>query len=364
MTAYGYDSASQLTGLTYALGTTTLGDLAYSYDQSGRRTAVTGSFARTRIPNPISTTAYNANNQLTTWGTANLFYDANGNMTRDGTHNYTWNARNLLKQIDLGATANFSYDPFGRRTSKTVLGTNTNFLYDGANPVQELSGTTPTANLLTGSVDEYFTRTDSNGARHFLAAGLGSTLSLADTGGTLQTLYTYEPFGSTTVAGTASSNSFAYTGRELEATGLYFNRARYYSPTLQRFVSEDPISFTNGPNVYAYALNSPLIVRDPSGLFGAGITMGYSFWGGIGGGSGAGGTASVGGIYFNDPSNPMGFTSAGFITQQPSPSGGRTRGSRSGQSNQLCGLSCACGPLSGAEKHPIAFTDAFDGVQR
>ncbi len=30
----------------------------------------------------------NANNQLTQWGTANLFYDANGNMTSDGTHSY------------------------------------------------------------------------------------------------------------------------------------------------------------------------------------------------------------------------------------------------------------------------------------
>jgi len=36
-----------------------------------------------------STTAYNANNQLTTWGTAKLFFDANGNMTSDGTRSYT-----------------------------------------------------------------------------------------------------------------------------------------------------------------------------------------------------------------------------------------------------------------------------------
>jgi len=49
-----------------------------------------------------------------------------------------------------GVTASFHYDAVGRRRSKTVNGTTTNFLYDGLNVVQELNGTTPTANLLTG----------------------------------------------------------------------------------------------------------------------------------------------------------------------------------------------------------------------
>jgi len=75
--------------------------------------------------------AYNANNQLTAWGTANLFYDLNGNMTSDGTHSYAWDARNRLSAIDSGTTASFTYDPFGRRGSKTIGGTQTGFLYDG-----------------------------------------------------------------------------------------------------------------------------------------------------------------------------------------------------------------------------------------
>lgn len=59
-----------------------------------------------------------------------------------------------------------------------------------------------------------------------------------------------------------------YTGRENDGTGLYFYRARYYSPTLHRFVSEDPIGFLGeGSNVYAYVRNQPLIYRDPTGLF-------------------------------------------------------------------------------------------------
>src|SRR5712691_4133889 len=217
-----------------------------------------GSFARTGLPLAVNLAAYNANNQLTTWGTANLFYDLNGNMTSDGTHSYTWDARNRLSQIDLGNTGSFVYDPFGRRVSKTILGTQTGFLYDGANPVQELSGTTPTANLLSGGIDEVFQRSDSAGARSFVTDALGSTLAMTDSAGATQTSYTFDPFGNTTSTGAASTNSFQYTGRELDATGLYFYRARYYNPALQRFISEDPMQFDGGVNFYEYSANSPI----------------------------------------------------------------------------------------------------------
>jgi RHS repeat-associated protein len=268
VTSYSFDNASQLTGMTYSLFGTLLGNLANTYDQNGRRNSVTGSFARTGIPNPVSTTAYNANNQLATWGTANLFYDANGNMTSDGTHSYTWDARNHLKQIDGGSAASFTYDPYLRRVSKNILGSSTSFLYDGLNPVQELSGATPAANLLTGSLDEYFQRADPAGTRNFLTDALGSTLALTDSTGTLQTSYTFAPFGNTSVGGAATTNSFAFTGREADASSasLYFYRARYYSPQLQRFASEDPFRFSGGnANLYVYAANDPLDWTDPSG---------------------------------------------------------------------------------------------------
>ena len=156
------------------------------------------------MPLAVNQTAYNANNQLTTWGTANLFYDLNGNMTSDGTHSYAWDARNRLNQIDLGNTASFTYDPFGRRATKSIVGTSTTLLYDGANAVQEVIGGTNTANSLSGGIDEVFQRTDSAGARSFLTDPLGSTLALADSTGTLQTQYTFGPFGNATSSGTTS----------------------------------------------------------------------------------------------------------------------------------------------------------------
>ncbi len=264
---YGYDDADQLTTLTYKKGTTTLGDLAYGYDQAGRRASVGGSFARTGIPAAFASAAYNANDQLTQLGSTTFTYDDDGNLTGDGATSYTWNARGELAALSRpGLSASFAYDAGGRRTRKTVKGTATGFLYDGANPVQELAGSTPSANLLTGGTDQYFTRTDSGGARSLLTDALGSTLALTDPAGTVKTSYTYEPFGKTTTSGTANANTFRYTGREDDATGLYYYRARYYSPSLQRFLSEDPIGFAGGDtNLYSYAANSPTNLTDPSG---------------------------------------------------------------------------------------------------
>src|SRR6266567_6422223 len=229
-----------------------------------RRNSMGGSFARTGLPLAVGQTAYNANNQLTQWGTANLFYDLNGNMTSSGSDGYTWDARNRLVSTLSGAS--FQYDAFRRRTTKMIGGTTTSFLYDGANAVQEVIGGTNTANSLSGGVDEVFQRTDSAGARSFLGDALGSTLALADSTGALQTQYTFEPFGNTTQSGSSTTNSFAYTGRELDAGNLYFYRARYFNPSLQRFISEDPLGQQGGINVYAYAFNDPVDLTDPTGL--------------------------------------------------------------------------------------------------
>jgi RHS repeat-associated protein len=62
----------------------------------------------------------------------------------------------------------------------------------------------------------------------------------------VQSEYTYEPFGKTTATGVASTNAFKYTGCEDDGTGLYYYRARYYHPVLQRFMSEDLIGFVGG----------------------------------------------------------------------------------------------------------------------
>jgi RHS repeat-associated protein len=98
-----------------------------------------------------------------------------------------------------------------------------------------------------------------------LADGLGSTIALVNSSGSLVTTYSYDPFGNTTAAGVASANPSQYTGPENEGNGLYFYRSRYYSPLLARFINEDPIRFRGGVNFYTYVFDSPTNLTDPSG---------------------------------------------------------------------------------------------------
>lgn len=266
---FNYDGASQLSSIVYTHAGTVLGDIIYEYDDSGNRMGVTGSLARTSLPDGMSQTLDEAN-QLITQDTTSLSYDANGNLISDGVRTYTWDARDQLVSISgPGLTANFRYDAFGRRISKTVNGTNTEFLYDDLNVVQELSGGIPIANLLTGlGIDNYFVRIDANGTHSLLVDGRGSTIALVDDSGTITTEYSYTPYGATTASGVDSENPFQYTGRENDATGLYYYRSRYYSPDLRRFISEDPLEFTSSTlNRYSYVENNPINYIDPLGLF-------------------------------------------------------------------------------------------------
>jgi RHS repeat-associated protein len=282
-TEYAYDNASRLTGLTYKHGSNTLGALTYTYDAASQRVQVGGSWARTGLPAALSSAIYNAANHQTAFGSQTLTYDLNGNLTGDGTNTYTWNARNQLSALSGPVAGSFVYDAFGRRQRKTIDSVITDFVYDGLNPVRQAVGS-DTADLLTGlGIDEYFVRADSSATRDLLTDALGSTVSLADSSGAVQTEYSYEPFGMTTTSGSTSGNELRYTGREEDGTGVYYYRARYYHPGLQRFIAEDPIGFAGGDvNLYAYVQNTPGNYRDPLGLELVGLTAGLSGFAGFG----------------------------------------------------------------------------------
>jgi len=113
----------------------------------------------------------------------------------------------------------------------------------------------------------FFQSTDPSGNSTVpITDALGSVLALADSSGNLVTQYTYDPFGNTTASGAPSSNPFQYIRQENDGNGLYYLHARYYSPGLHRFISEDPLGFKAGDsNLHAYSFNSPTNFKDPSG---------------------------------------------------------------------------------------------------
>lgn len=214
------------------------------------------------------TAAYDVANELTTFNnpTPNLTYDANGNLTNDGTKTYIWNPRNQLVAISGGGvTASFVYDAVGRRVSKTINGARTDYQYDGNDIVAEIGGGSAVnaTYIRTQNIDEPLARITSTGIEYYHADALGSIFALTDAYGNTTATYTYDPFGNTTQTG-ISTNPFQYTGREQDNTGLLYFRARYYSPQFARFIKQDPIN--SSPNQYAYADNTPTNGTDPFGL--------------------------------------------------------------------------------------------------
>jgi RHS repeat-associated protein len=242
----------------------TCSGLSWSYDQWGNRTAqtVTGGTCGS------SQLTFNSYNHVTNSG---FQYDAAGNMTHDASHSYTYDAENRVTVVDGGSTATYVYDANGRRVEKTVGGVTKGYLYDIAGNVSaEMQGTFMTAGyvFLGGQmVAEY-----ESGATYFVHQDhLGSTRLLTNVSGGVVDSMDYLPFGEQ-IAG-SSSTTHKFTGYERDAeSGLDNAQARYNSSSLGRFMSPDPIGnfvadATNPQtwNLYAYALNNPLLYVDPTG---------------------------------------------------------------------------------------------------
>ena len=94
----------------------------------------------------------------------------------------------------------------------------------------------------------------------------------------------FDAWGNKTQSAGAAIPQYGYTGREPDATGLVYYRARYYDPTTGRFISRDPAGMPDGVNRYAYVGNSPINATDPMGLYAASSSGSFGgFSGGVDG---------------------------------------------------------------------------------
>ena len=117
---YGYDNDSRVTAMTWTLAGNAVGDLEYAYDADGRVTQKTGSFAQTKLPVTVTGNTFNAANEMTAFNGTPMTYDANGNLTNDGTNTYSWDARNHLVGIAGSSTSSFVYDAERPARSKAI----------------------------------------------------------------------------------------------------------------------------------------------------------------------------------------------------------------------------------------------------
>jgi RHS repeat-associated protein len=291
-TEYVYDLGSRLTALIYRNAQGTLGDLTYTYDPTGNRVGVGGSWARSLVPEAVTSASYDSANRQLSFGASTITFDDNGNLATlteaTGTTTYTWDSRNRLTGLaGSPVNASFAYDALGRRAHKIIGSAMTQFHYDGLHPVIEHGSSGPTPLLYGAGFDEIFRR----GEAFYLVDSLQSVVALADAEGGLMTDYRYEPFGRA-VSSSQSENPLQFIARENDGTGLTHHRLRYYSPTLHRFISQDPLGAWGGDrNLYAYALNSPVTLRDFVGgpavaPIAAGLVIGKAIVGMISGGVG------------------------------------------------------------------------------
>lgn len=139
----------------------------------------------------------------------------------------------------------------------------------------------------------------------FMADLQGSIIGTFNSAGTL-TKSAYQPYGGSA----AAACPFGYTGQRIdpEVGGLYYYRARHYSPTLGKFMQPDPLRYSTGVNLYTYVGSDPLNRRDSSGLKQEQIGQpSAQVW------SDSGETARVQDPYFQRTQGAMSFCLAGPV---------------------------------------------------
>jgi RHS repeat-associated protein len=192
-------------------------------------------------------------------------------LTGDGQYVYIYDCENRLLEVKQGETTivTYAYDYQGRRVRKTVnAGLTTVFSYDGDQIIEDYNeaGVLQRKYVYGPGIDEPVYMSDSSGSHYYFFDGLGSVVALARTNAGPEEKYSYDVFGEPNRT-SAVGNRYMFTGREYDSeTGLYYYRARYYKPSIGRFMQVDPLGYRAGLNHYTYVANNPTEFRDPLGL--------------------------------------------------------------------------------------------------
>ena len=284
--AYGYDKLWRITQASYPRSIYAKTN-KYNYDKTGNR------LRKTAATDTIDYGYNKRNNQLLTEGKESFYYyDDCGNMAKysyeEGEDTLVYDFENRLTQFvknrtDLPTptfdTLWYNYCGLGKRISKIEKphGQNpdsTSYAYDGIYAVCEFGGHLDLKAKYVYANGMLLARYDESSAdtHYYHHDGLGSTVGMTDENKSVEQSYFYDEFGNSLGSWGSASNNYLYTAQEYDGsvTQLYNLRARYYKPSIGRFISEDPVcpgmaEFPLGINPYIYVLDNPTNAIDPSG---------------------------------------------------------------------------------------------------
>jgi RHS repeat-associated protein len=291
--AYIYDALNRLATAQENFGNNWKQN--FGYDRFGNRKLISGTTLPVMLTPANNPTINPDNNRIdrTASGQIQVLYDAAGNLTQDSDgRTYQYDAENELVSYQGGATsdrgANYSYDGNGQRVKKVVGGDSlitTVFVYD----------------IQGQLVAEYANSAPGGGGTSYITADiLGSPRVITGANQEVKGRHDYLPFGGEIFSGTGNRSpeqKFGadflrkkFTGYERDVeTQLDYAQARYYSSAQGRFTRPDPyniisvmeagrnqkersnilntyLSEPRNWNRYAYCINNPMSLTDPSGL--------------------------------------------------------------------------------------------------
>lgn len=270
-TSYTYDTLDQL---TQALETLPEDDVLparweYSYDLAGNRTSAATTPRGGGLS--ITTWTYNAANQITGQNHGPAWtYDANGNLTSDGTWTLDYNGRDQytrgdsptesmtayyvgstnthrIGRLDNGAARDEYHSPLGLAIVDTRSGPD-----QGTKAITRTPTGAPLSIRHNGDETSYITLDYQ-----------GSPTATTTATGQEDATFAYDPYGNPRGDTQPLAGIIGYAGGLEDPSGLVKFGARYYDPTTARFTQMDPAGEENNP--YAYALNNPINYIDPTG---------------------------------------------------------------------------------------------------
>ena len=212
---------------------------------------------------------------LTSYGGKTITYDAIGNPVSDGEWTYTWEHGRQLTSMSNGTTTwTFTYDASGRRIGRTDGTTTYSYVYRGDLLVQMKVNSDVYDFVYDVDGRPLYFNKNNYYRYHYVTNQQGDVIKILDYLGVDVATYHYNAWGeceTESIYYIVRENPLRYRGYVYDVeTGLYYLQSRYYNPALGRFINADGVfsdvgGDIRGYNLFAYCMNNPVNMFDPTG---------------------------------------------------------------------------------------------------